>query len=91
MPHNGTGYYVVMTDNTKSGNTGSYYEFQDGHQLLNNTRLNNIYHNEQLSTYPESLNMAEMIAIFNSELTRVHMDFSVSPLDSSPKHRLYLS
>jgi len=37
MPHN------VMTDyNTKSGNIGSHFESQDGLQVLNNTRLNNI-------------------------------------------------
>ena len=35
MPHNGTGYCVVMTDNnTKSGNIASHSEFQDGHQVL---------------------------------------------------------
>ena len=50
MPHNGTGYYVVMTDNNaKYGNVGSHFEFQDGRHILNNTRLNHIYHNETLN------------------------------------------
>ena len=47
MPPNGTSYFVVMTDyNTKSGNIGSHFEFQDGQQVLNNTRLN---HNKGLN------------------------------------------
>ena len=50
MSHNGTGYYVVMTENnTKSGNIGSHSEFRDGHKVLNNTRLNHIYYNEALN------------------------------------------
>jgi len=49
MPHNGTSYYVIMTNyNTKSGNIGIHFEFQDGRHVLNNTMLNHIYHNEEL-------------------------------------------
>ena len=43
--------YVVMTDNnTKSDHIGSYSEGQEGHQVLNNTRLNYIYRNEGLKS-----------------------------------------
>ena len=49
MPHSRMSYYVVMTDyNTKSGNNGGHFEFQDGRQVLTNIRLNYIYHNEGL-------------------------------------------
>ena len=42
-------YYLVITDNnTKSVNIGSHSEFQDGRQVLNNTRLNYVYNNEGL-------------------------------------------
>ena len=45
-------YYVVMTDNnTKSVNTDSHSEFQDGDQVLNSTWLNHIYRNEGLKQY----------------------------------------
>jgi len=80
MSHIRKGYYVVMTDNnTNSGNIGSHSEFQDGHQVLNNTRLNPIYHNEghdQLSTYPKRQNMAENI-IFAGFIDS-HFEFSVN-------------
>jgi len=55
----------MIDNNGKSGNSGIYSEFQDGHQVLNNTILNHIYNNaslkpnEQLSTYPKSQNAAE--------------------------------
>ena len=58
-------YYLVMTDN--STKSGSYIEFQDGRQVLSNTSINHIYHNEglkpmiKLSTYPESQNMVENV------------------------------
>jgi len=40
------GYYKVMTyNNVKSGTIDSHSEFQDGHQVLSNTRLFHIYHN----------------------------------------------
>ena len=35
MTQNGKGYYVVMAENnTKSGNIGNRFEFQDEHQVL---------------------------------------------------------
>ena len=84
MPHNETNYYVVViTDNnTKPGNIGRHSEFQDGRQVLNNTILNYIYHNEgskahgQLSTYPETQNMAENVSFagFNDN----HFEFRFS-------------
>jgi len=50
MAHNGTGYYIVMTENnTKYGNIDSHSELQDGHQVLNNTGLTHLYHNEGLT------------------------------------------
>jgi len=50
MPHNGMGYSIIMTENnTKSSNIGSHFEFQDGHEVLNNTRLNHIHDNEGIN------------------------------------------
>ena len=94
MPHNGTGYYVVMTDNnTKTSNNGSH---SDGRQVLNNTRLNHIYHNKGLKSMNSYLlilkvkiwqkmlfPLVSMTAILNFELTKSHRGFFVSLLDSS--------
>ena len=88
MPHNGTGYYVVMTDNnTKTGNNGSH---SDGRQVLNNTRLNQIYHNEGLKSMSNYLlvpkvkiwqkmlfPLVSMTTILNSKLTKSHRDLLV--------------
>ena len=95
MPYNGKGYYVVMTDNnTKYGNIGSNSEFQDGREVLNNTRLNHIYHNEgfkpmnnylfilKVKIWQEMLvSVVSMAAILNSKLTKIQSDLSVSSLD----------
>ena len=77
MTHDGTSYYVVMTDNdTKSGNVGSHFEFQDCRLILNNTRLNHIYDNEgNYLLYTESQNMAENV-IF-ARLSDSHFEFQV--------------
>ena len=57
MSHNGTGYYLIVTDsNAKSGDIGSHSEFQSIHQVLNRLKAH-----EELSTYPESQNMAENV------------------------------
>ena len=82
-------------NNTKSGNIGGHCESQDGHRVLNNTKLNHIYHNEGVKLMNNHLlilkvqigqtmlcSLVSMRAIVNSEFTKSHKDGSVSSMDS---------
>jgi hypothetical protein len=84
-------YHIIMY----SCNIGSHFEFQDGQQVLNNTRLDRIYHNECLKPMSNYLLILKskydrkcdfrffsMTAFWNSKLTKSHTDFSLSLLGS---------
>jgi len=84
MAHDGTNYYAVITEyDTKPGNIGSHFEFQNGRRILRNTRLNHMYHNEwmlkahkQLSTYHESQSLAENV--ISDSFNGSHFEFRVN-------------
>ena len=92
-------YHIIMY----SCNIGSHFEFQDGQQVLNNTRLNHIYDKEGLKPMTNyililKVNILQKMLFFNSEVTKGHSDLSMSSLDSSSsttwmqtqRSRLYL-
>ena len=83
MPYNGIVHFESITDkNKKSGNISSHSEFQDGHQVFNNSRLNYIYHNKRLKPMDNYIfllkvkNMAENV--ISADFNESHFEFQVN-------------
>jgi len=93
-------YHIIMY----SCNNATYFEFQDGQQVLNSTRLYCIYHNEgfkPMSNYLLILkskygrkcdfHLVFNDIILNTNLTKSHTDFSLSLLGSLSSKILVLT